>query len=777
MAYTQFCAGTDTIYVSTLDDPDHQKARKGGYDYFETLSKVFDGLQGDATTPAGYETAPSKTTLLAATKDRAQFVNGPETRATDIGACIANNLLGILQALEKGETTINLVGHSRGAVAALLVTHELQALLTGLQPGQPVYDALLKTQCAYTKAAVQAQRAKFEALSSEAIRSTLQQTTVNLFAIDPVPGGNFLGVVRTAWHDDRFYDLPPIVKKAQVIIYNHEHTRCFKPILPKAAPNTEFMLLNLSGHHGTGSGNLQDQQRMPSFSGIPQYTSCVQSLMLSKITRFLHENGMHFTETHLSEIKISPEVQKQFYDEIVRNRKHFERFDHTSYAYLTQEQGVWRNMTPELLQYWFGVEKQRIIHHQSSADAYLSRVFPTILGFENLEHVRLALEIDFKLKVGSPDMDDPAAILKAFHDRLVDINSKSTNNRNPGDSFCCRHLNQAMFTSIFDALIQCVAQKYLRNHLLPEQKRNLIDSILNFNVFLKTLPEKKELLKESIKKTLKARKDTLLQRHQELTAFLERHMQRAPSVEAVQEDTPSLGSLKDALLALKDELLDFSSGIDEFQKELADLGIQYEPDNLLTLSQDITDQVAAISTLTPLNDSPSPNTTPTNRDANGSSEEDVQGGLRPDEPISTSEEDVQGEFRPDESISTSEQELGNRRTNSQALVSLPKQSSGSLAPQTTRSLGTQPVRPKKLAQSRFSASFLLAVIGGLAAGAGLIALACVLLPPVGLVTMSIALAYSFSGVGFAAGTSLLGFFGYHATKACKTAPQHEFPAP
>lgn len=69
-------------------------------------------------------------------------------------------------------------------------------------------------------------------------------------------------------------------------------------------------------------------------------------------------------------------------------------------------------------------------------------------------------------------------------------------------------------------------------------------------------------------------------------------------------------------------------------------------------------------------------------------------------------------------------------------------------------------------KQRISASFLLAVMGGLSAGAGLIVLACVLLPPVGLIAMSAVLAYAFAGSSGAAGLGLIGFFGYHAVKEC-----------
>lgn len=75
-------------------------------------------------------------------------------------------------------------------------------------------------------------------------------------------------------------------------------------------------------------------------------------------------------------------------------------------------------------------------------------------------------------------------------------------------------------------------------------------------------------------------------------------------------------------------------------------------------------------------------------------------------------------------------------------------------------------------QPSLSPSFVLAMIAGLTAGGGLLALACVLLPPVGLVAMSVSLAYSFTGLTAAAGAGLLGFFGYHAAKERRDISQH-----
>src|SRR3990167_2387883 len=71
----------------------------------------------------------------------------------------------------------------------------------------------------------------------------------------------------------------------------------------------------------------------------------------------------------------------------------------------------------------------------------------------------------------------------------------------------------------------------------------------------------------------------------------------------------------------------------------------------------------------------------------------------------------------------------------------------------------QPAKPK------ISAGVIFSLVASITMGLGLIALACVLLPPVGLITLGAVLGYSLSAAGFASAAGCLGFFGYKTHKA------------
>lgn len=497
MPYTQFCAGTDTLYSSTLND----SPIPNGYDDHETLSRIFDGIEGDAL-PA--PAVSDMTSRLAVTKpQKAQYVNGPSTLATNIGQCMANNLLGVLQAISEGETTINLVAHSRGAVAAILITHELDKLRETLQtnPSANIYDILIKTPCKYTPAALQSEEAKIKALSDK-VKKHLASVQVHLFGVDPVPGGSFFGTGGyTKWYDERFYKLPSIVKTAEIILYKNEWTRCFKPIVPEPHPGTQFTLLSLSGHHGTGSGNLRDQQRTFS-DDIIAHTQPVQQLMLRKITRFLAERGVTFSAAHADAFKTDHPTMHALYTEVYGKHKEIQRFNQTAYAYLGKEQSFWGSLPDWIKKDLFGVENTRLIHYRGNHDTYLTQALPQTPGFENIEHLKLELELHHQMTLEATN--NPAILLNNFTAKLASL-SETLN-----------HTSLPVISGIFNALVQLISQSYLRNHLSSEEKQLLLQSIQTFFEFLESHPLFNDIIapaKQKMIQTLKKRAQALENLH------------------------------------------------------------------------------------------------------------------------------------------------------------------------------------------------------------------------------------------------------------------------
>lgn len=79
-----------------------------------------------------------------------------------------------------------------------------------------------------------------------------------------------------------------------------------------------------------------------------------------------------------------------------------------------------------------------------------------------------------------------------------------------------------------------------------------------------------------------------------------------------------------------------------------------------------------------------------------------------------------------------------------------------------------PLNPVPPIKKNLSWSFILKATASVTFGAGLIALACVMLPPLGLVSLSLVTGYVLSSVGFAGGASVFGFFGYEVSKKLKS---------
>jgi len=265
MTFTVVLLGTDTKYTPK-PDPSQRS-------YFgETLSFV-----------AAHIAQQTEMTIHPEKKigegEKVLVVEGPDTLGYGVGDRIARAVLGILAALARGEKNIKIIAHSRGAVEAILVAHELeriQQLLT--QSNKPTHTDLIdsidnknrwssvnySTHFAMNTTLKNEFIILYQRLNGETLskfNAGLRQIQLDIFNIDPVPGGNSaLGhLVSTRWVDDRFYTIPSIVKNYEQCVYRHENSRSFKPIIPKAtSEQTKVNLFDLPGHHGSGSGNIYD---------------------------------------------------------------------------------------------------------------------------------------------------------------------------------------------------------------------------------------------------------------------------------------------------------------------------------------------------------------------------------------------------------------------------------------------------------------------------------------------------------------------------------------
>jgi hypothetical protein len=211
-------------------------------------------------------------------------INGSDTPGFETGDRLAKALMLALDAVAQGKDRLHISGFSRGGVQAIVLTHELERVMNMLSedlkkdpkerrslaqiiahsssvPGLSVIkDPSYTRQSLQLLTNVQELNTtnKTENDAEEQIKTklltNLTNMKVDLFVLDPVPGGNFGKVVRIGWQEDKhFYTLPKFVEKRQEFVQQHETSNCFKPIVPIGMPYEV-----IPGCHGTADGNQYD---------------------------------------------------------------------------------------------------------------------------------------------------------------------------------------------------------------------------------------------------------------------------------------------------------------------------------------------------------------------------------------------------------------------------------------------------------------------------------------------------------------------------------------
>ncbi|ETO93545.1 hypothetical protein [Legionella oakridgensis] len=403
MAFTLTLLGTDTTFSPVCVDNTYDKA--------ETLSYISTLINGVNDT--------SRTDEVTRFRNKdVVVIDGPTTLGQEVGDRITRGVLAVLEAVSRGETDISIIAHSRGAVEAILVAHELERIQTLLKEQSGFNPDICNSVCKYTKAAMNGtHKSALETLNWDEIKKHMDAVKISMLNIDPVPGGNYVGITylsSLAWRDPRFYEVPKIVKEYEQFVYENERSRCFKPIVPKCvSKETKFKLQSLPGHHGTGSGNLLDQQR--GVNPTTKSTEHVQELMVVKLIDFLTRNGVNITPradadpfAHLISYLFSEEpslLSREercesmyfiLYNQIIANREAYLHYNKTAYPVLGQEQAILRLI-------WTIID-QRIVHYQAHNDTFLETIVPPVPGghFLNYEHARIYLNRELGLAANIP---------------------------------------------------------------------------------------------------------------------------------------------------------------------------------------------------------------------------------------------------------------------------------------------------------------------------------------------------------------------------------------
>ncbi len=177
MAYTLTLLGTDTTFTPKPDT---------GYKYGETLSYVSTLVDRQG------EQAQLSDDIPKYRNSNITVVDGPDTMGKAVGDRIARGVASILEAISRGETDISIMAHSRGAVEAILVAHELERIQENCKQGKDSAD-LMNSKCPLTKTAMKDQKSTFDSLNLAGIANNINNVKLSIFNIDPVPGGDFLG--------------------------------------------------------------------------------------------------------------------------------------------------------------------------------------------------------------------------------------------------------------------------------------------------------------------------------------------------------------------------------------------------------------------------------------------------------------------------------------------------------------------------------------------------------------------------------------------------------
>lgn len=530
MTYTLILLGTDTQYSPNKVD--------NAYDKAETLSYLASLIPGTNLAD------PDEVTKLR--HENIAVVDGPTTLGTEVGDRIARGVEAILEAISRGETKITIAAHSRGGVEAILVAHEIERIQKLFKDPSFTWNKITESVCPYTKTAMEGKhKPAFEKLNLAEIKKNIDAAKLFVFDIDPVPGGNYFGFTRAsnlAWTDSRMYTLPEIIVEYEQYIYKNERTRCFKPITPQcASPNTKFTLQALPGHHGTGSGNLRDQQRKEFPSSIKNANvEHVQELVLVKLIDFLTRNGVKLTprtpdndpfhhiikelqsEEEHNTILYNPEnlppLYYNLYEQIALNKAAYEYFNKTSYAVLGREQSLLKKVGM--------ATNDRIVHYHDHNDTFLETFLPPVPGkhFLNYEHAQLYLKEQLNIDKTTPldkiiDQSVKNLIRIGEHDKNLTTGEENLSSSTREDKFAVVASTDEGFKLIKQAiglLVEEIREAFLHNTPFSEEVSKAVEKA--FSEF-KTISQDNtvvkstlEYLNENLTNTLEEKSKALLKR-------------------------------------------------------------------------------------------------------------------------------------------------------------------------------------------------------------------------------------------------------------------------
>lgn len=483
LPFTLTMLGTDTVYTPTLKKTPKAARTKGtrvkDYPKGETLSVISSLIQIETPEVANKDYAYQANEVVV--------INGPETYGTDVGKKIALGLAAALKAIARGQITINIIAHSRGAVESILIAHELQAiqgLVASCDSVQQLIKKLAEQQAQRHKGTPKNNTPDIIALldtqinlipkDSQAqwfsdLKTNIATANVNFFGIDPVPGD----CRPITWYDERFFTLPKIIKNAQILYYENERTDWgFTPICPEVEAKEEqnFVRYSIPGHHGTGSSGNNASQ--PGFVVCENEvkTTHVQKIIIFKILNFLTAHGVTFKDGQeifqkhsalgrkyagVAEGPIDvtqlnfPVIYRELYAAIAKNRSAYEAYNTTNYRYM-------------------GLSSQRQTLRSGHVYGVFNSLFPRHSGYVNDEHAGLMRTYFFKIFGLDANPDSLAEMINTAHHVLEENIKKIIPGPNPilGEEKVRKDVLET-----FDKVVREVSSKYFTNDWSSVEKQ------------------------------------------------------------------------------------------------------------------------------------------------------------------------------------------------------------------------------------------------------------------------------------------------------------------
>jgi septal ring factor EnvC (AmiA/AmiB activator) len=497
-----FLLGTGVDYVDRPTDPTRNTPYIRG-ETFSYTAQLMTQLLGEQDSLVKNADASQKTSPNYAHpyhSNSVDVINGADTPGFEVGDRLAKALMLALGAIAEGKTNLSISGFSRGGVESIVLTHELERVREALEkdlqkdPSQrrtlaaiisesnSVPGLSIRKDPSYTRQSLNTLVTKGANEDDEILKASLlgnlNKLQVNLFVLDPVPGGNFGKIARIGWQEEAFYTLPSFVVKKQEFVQKHETSNCFKPIIPLGMPYEV-----LPGCHGTGDGNQFDHNG----ASVPDTLqtkdlSGVQDLVLRRWMDFTFpegiplDNAINFGHTALDAVvnaylpATQPERNKQLLENYQKIQDNYPAFEWLATRNYT---GLGRYMA------------ERQVHFRQRGNTPITDLDVHGDGktFLNLQHVKLWMadtlevsdffgkslveqvqwlknNIEAAFKTG--DLSQSVLAQTDMVSRLLEVKS-----------------NHPLVKESLSYLVNTVTQTYLRNHLSLEEREQCRNCVVN----------------------------------------------------------------------------------------------------------------------------------------------------------------------------------------------------------------------------------------------------------------------------------------------------------